>query len=137
MIEPLLFGVRSASRSSNPTLFRLSGPAGTMSGSGSALCILCEKGKFAETDGLSTCSSCSNIYGTEYTSSEGATSCDLCTKGYYMDTDGTCLSCDELIKDSHSTSAAVTYDADKTCPEGSTLASVRVQKQFYRFSDDR
>ena len=48
-----------------------------------------------------------------------------------MRTDGTCQSCDELIDANHDTSDAV------DCPEGSTLASVRVQKYFYRFSEDR
>ena len=88
---------------------------------------------YSNTIGATSCDKCMNSeeYGAEYTSSVGATSCDLCTKDFFMDNDGACVSCDELIYSDHDTSEAV------ECPEGSTLASVRVKSGFYRFSVER
>ena len=90
-----------------------------------------DKSTFSNTSGAVSCDKCSNYFGTAYTSGTGALSCNKCRDNYYMDNHGTCLSCESMIMD-----AIYESEVIPECNEGSTLASVRMKKNYFRFSQD-
>lgn len=55
-----------------------------------------------------------------YTSSEGSAACDLCGEHWYMAKDGTCNTC----------------PIEAVCAEGTTLSTLAIKPEFFRFSPD-
>jgi hypothetical protein len=89
-------------------------------------CSECASGTFAEGSGSIACSECEAVYGAAYTSGKGSSSCDTCVRDHYQHPEDsaqngthTCRPCPD----------------GASCSEGTTLATLTIDRGFFRFSN--